>query len=421
VHQRAVRVAILGINYAPEPTGIAPYTTGLAMGLTKRGHEVLVLTGYPHYPQWKRDQANPGFRSDEEVDGVRVRRLSHRVPRGGSWFGRAVMELTFGLQLLTSRWGRPEVVVCVTPPLLAAGMSAIRARLTWCRPAIGVLVQDLYSRGVKEIRAVSGVSAQAIRVLESSAFRLADGVAVIHTGFGTDVAEQLGVDARRIREIRNWTHVSPPDPPASADFRSAHRWGAEEIVVLHAGNMGHKQGLKNVIAAAELADRSGSRVRFVLLGDGNQRASLQATGAGVRALEFLPPITEEEFPAALGAADVLLVNEHPGVAHMAVPSKLTSYFSAGKPILAATDAAGFAAQELAASCAGVCVPADRPDLLLSEALRLGTDRALAAQLGQAGRRYCEELLSEQAALDRYEQWIIDLADMRRAGLGFSRS
>jgi len=47
---RAVKVVILGINYAPEPTGIAPYTTGLAMGLAERGHDVLVLTGHPHYP-----------------------------------------------------------------------------------------------------------------------------------------------------------------------------------------------------------------------------------------------------------------------------------------------------------------------------------------------------------------------------------
>jgi glycosyltransferase involved in cell wall biosynthesis len=177
--------------------------------------------------------------------------------------------------------------------------------------------------------------------------------------------------------------------------------------------MGYKQGLENVIAAAELAARSDSRARFVLLGDGNQRASLAATGAGLRTLEFLDPVSEEEFPAALGSADVLLVNERPGIAQMAAPSKLTSYFQSGKPVLAATDPTGITAGELAASGAGVCVPADRPDLLLSEALRLGTDGALAAKLGEAGRRYCDGLLSEEAALDRYERWIIDLADMRR--------
>ena len=181
--RRAVKVAILGINYAPEPTGIAPYTTGLAMGLAKRGHEVLVLTGHPHYPYWKRAEGSSRFRSEEQIDGVRVRRLKHPVPRHLSWIGRAAMELTFGLQLLTTRWGRPEVVICVTPPLLAAAMSAVRARLTWRRPAMGILVQDLYSRGVAETGAASGLSARAVRVVESLTIRLADGVAVIHTGF----------------------------------------------------------------------------------------------------------------------------------------------------------------------------------------------------------------------------------------------
>jgi glycosyltransferase involved in cell wall biosynthesis len=409
-----VRVVILGINYAPEPTGIAPYTTGLAMGLAKRGHEVLVLTGYPHYPQWKRDEASSRFRSEDQLDGVRVRRLSHRVPRRLSWIGRAAMELTFGLQLITTGWGRPEVVICVTPPLLAAAMAAVRARLTWRGPALGMLVQDLYSRGVAETGAASGLSARAVRVVESAAIRLCDGVATIHTGFTRDLTEHLGVDKRRIREIRNWTHVSPPDPSASAAFRDAHGWGADEAVILHAGNMGYKQGLENVVAAAALAARTDSRVRFVLLGDGNQRASLEATAAGVPALEFLPLVNEEEFPAALGAADVLLVNERPGIAQTSVPSKLTSYFNSGKPILAATAAAGFTADELASSGAGVCVPADRPDLLLSEAIRLGTNRELGRQLGEAGRRYCAELLSQGAALDRYDQWIIDLADMHGA-------
>jgi colanic acid biosynthesis glycosyl transferase WcaI len=409
-----VRVAILGINYAPEPTGIAPYTTGIATGLTKRGHDVLVVTGHAHYPYWKREQGVSLFRSDEQIDGVRVRRLKHSVPRRLSWVGRAVMELTFGVQLLTTGWGRPEVVICVTPPLLAAAMSIARARLTWRRPAIGLLVQDLYSRGVVETGAASGLSAGVVNEIESLASRLCDGVSVIHAGFTTDLTENLGVHVQRIREIRNWNHVGPPDPSASAAFREAHGWGADEVVVLHGGNMGYKQGLENVVAAAALAGRTACRVRFVLLGDGNQRANLEALAADTRALEFLPPVNDQEFPAALGAADVLLVNERLGVSQMSVPSKLTSYFNSGKPIIAAADADGLTAGELAASGAGVCVPAGRPDLLLSEAIRLGTDRKLARQLGEAGRRYCNEVLSEDAALDRYEQWVMDLADMRSA-------
>lgn len=408
-----VRVAILGINYDPEPTGIAPYTTGLATGLTQRGHEVLVLTGHPHYPYWRRTDRSVRLRSEESISGVRVRRLRHFVPKRLSWIGRAVMELTFGAQLLTTSWGRPDVVICVTPPLISAALSVGRARATFNRPAVGILVQDMYSRGVQETGAASGLPVRVIHATESLTIRATDGASVIHTGFSRDLAEDLNVNPRQIRVTRNWTHVEPPDQSASRAFRAQQGWRDDETVILHAGNIGYKQGLENVVAAAALAQQTGQPAKFVLLGDGNQRAKLATMAAGVTTLDFIPPVAKSDFPAALGAADVLLVNERPGVAHMSVPSKLTSYFNAGKPILAATDSAGYTAHELAAAGAGVCVPPNRPELLLSEAMRLGADIDLGRQLGESGKRYCTELLSQQTALDGYERWILDLAEMRR--------
>ncbi len=413
--QRPVRVTIVGINFAPEPTGIAPYTTSLATALASRGHNILVLTGHPHYPYWKRAEGSWQFRSEEDIDGVRVRRLRHRIPQQLSWVARAAMEISFGLQVISTGWRRPDVVICITPPLLAIAMTMVRARATFRRPAVGIVVQDLYATGIAETGAASGLTAHAVRLVESVTMRLADGISVIHAGFAKSVVEQLDVAPERIREIRNWNHVGQPDESASEAFRIAHGWAADEVVILHAGNLGYKQGLENVLAAARLADRGSRRVRFVLLGDGNRRESLQAAAAGISSVDFLAPVDDDQFPAALGAADILLVNELPGVAQMSVPSKLTSYFNAGRPILAAVDAAGFTATELSASGAGLSVPADRPDLLLSEAIRLADDQELSKQLSEAGRRYCEKLLTQEAALDRYERWVIDLADLRRTG------
>ena len=42
------KVLILGLNYAPEHTGIAPYTAGIAQGLS-RDYDVQVVTAHPHY------------------------------------------------------------------------------------------------------------------------------------------------------------------------------------------------------------------------------------------------------------------------------------------------------------------------------------------------------------------------------------
>ena len=66
---------------------------------------------------------------------------------------------------------------------------------------------------------------------------------------------------------------------------------------------------------------------------GSQREQLAARGAGVERLTFAAPLPDGEFEAALAAADVLLLHEKPGVVEMSVPSKLTSYFTAGRPVV----------------------------------------------------------------------------------------
>ena len=115
-------------------------------------------------------------------------------------------------------------------------------------------------------------------------------------------------------------------------------------------------------------------MRFVLLGHGSERERLQ--GARRRHLarcSFSSPLNDADFAAALASADSLLVNELPGVSEMAVPSKLTSYFSAGRPVVAATDVTGITAEEIRAADAGVVVPAGDPEALLDAAIALAAD------------------------------------------------
>ena len=158
-------------------------------------------------------------------------------------------------------------------------------------------------------------------------------------------------------------------------------WPDDVTVVLHAGNMGAKQGLANVVEAARIADRDSQPLLFVLMGDGNQRAALEAMGT-TGCLQFIDPVPQELFTAALRAADILLVNERPGIKDMSVPSKLTSYFATGQPIIAATDAESVTAEEIEASGAGIRVDADRPELIVSAAMELRNNPQMARAAGK---------------------------------------
>ena len=254
-----------------------------------------------------------------------------------------------------------------------------------------------------------GLVARIITWVETKTLNAASGVVVIHSRFADYVSDKLGIDADRVEVVRNWTHLDAAPVADLSAIRSAHGWAAEEAVVLHAGNMGVKQGLENVVNAARLADEQHLPLRFVLLGNGSQRDELRALAEGVERLDFIDSLDDPGFQGALSAADILLVNEKPGVSEMAVPSKLTSYFNAGRPVLAATDLTGITAGEIKAAQAGLVVEAGNAQALVDAAMRLIGDSAVAAELGANGLRYRHEVLGEDAAIDRYASWLRRLA------------
>jgi glycosyltransferase involved in cell wall biosynthesis len=233
----------------------------------------------------------------------------------------------------------------------------------------------------------------------------------IHQRFAQTMVDRLGVDPDRITVIPNWTHVRPPAGPREV-IRRRLGWG-DETVVLHAGNMGAKQGLEHVVDAAALAEHSGDRLRLVLMGDGNQRSKLELRAQGSRSIDILDSVPDSEFTDVLAAADVLLLHERPGVVEMCVPSKLTSYFAAGRPVLAATSPRSAAAHEIKTSGAGTVVEPGNPAALL-EALRSLTGQPSFDELGQRGQAYARERLSEEVALDAYRAWVDGLLS-RAAG------
>ena len=172
--------------------------------------------------------------------------------------------------------------------------------------------------------------------------------------------------------------------------------------------MGAKQGLANVVEAARVAHRDNNPLLFVLMGDGNQRATLEAMVAAGH-LKFVDPVPQELFTAALGAADILMVNERRGVKDMSVPSKLTSYFATGRPVIAATDARSVTAEEIEASGAGIRVDADRPELIVKAAMELRNNSEMARELGRKGLEFRRSHLTADASLDSFHKLLLQLA------------
>jgi glycosyltransferase involved in cell wall biosynthesis len=401
---RRSRVLVIGLNYAPEHTGIAPYTTAMARGIA-RDHDVQVVTAHPHYPDWQIFDGYGGWRRHERDSAADVLRLRHYVPQNPVGTTRILSEATFAARALASRARRADLVVTVSPALLPVFSARALAAL-WQAP-LGIVVQDLYSRALEEVGMLGKRSSGAATLLESALLRSASGIVAIHDRFADTMTTRLHVDPHRITVIPNWTHVPPPSGDRLA-VRRRMGWGGE-TVVLHAGNMGAKQGLDSVVRAAAMQDNlsgitDSPRIRFVLMGNGNQRAALERQAAGLGSIDVINGVPDADFSDVLSAADVLLLHEKPGLVEMCVPSKLTSYFAAGRPVLAATDPRSAAAAEIGASGAGRLVPPGDPAALLAALDQLTSDKAT-DQMGPNGQAYAREHLTEESALTAYRDWV----------------
>ncbi|MCS6547932.1 glycosyltransferase family 4 protein [Curtobacterium flaccumfaciens pv. flaccumfaciens] len=401
-------VLVVGLNFPPEPAGIAPYTGGLASALSASGVDVSVITTFPHYPAWSFGATPPPWSDTSHVAGFAVRRVRHKLPARPGGLSRLASEVSFGARAVTQRWARHDVLVLVSPALFSSAIALLRARVLRRRMPVVTWVQDLYSLGLRETGTGSGLGVRVVAAVERWVLKRSTTVVVIHDRFKRTVVEELGVPESRVVVMRNWTHFEPPAVADRVGARETLGWAPDETVVLHAGNMGVKQGLGNVVEAARLAEKRGLRIRFVLLGDGNQREQLERLAFGVPNLQFLSPLPDGEFAAALNAADVLLVNEAPGVSGMAVPSKLTSYFATGVPVLAATDPGSVTRSEVLSADAGPVVAAGEPSELVDAVLALAADEEARQRHGRAARAYRASHLSAGAALDRFQSILHEL-------------
>jgi glycosyltransferase involved in cell wall biosynthesis len=400
-----LKVCIVGINFPPEVTGIAPYTSALASAAQGAGAEVRVVTGVPHYPEWRTDRSyRRGIRWREHVDGVTVTRRRHWVPASPGLVGRAAMESSFMAHAIPSIMrDKADVLIAITPSssALAAAVAARRGR------PLGVIVQDLTGNAAVQSGSTGARIGGAIASAEYSMMRKANLVGVIAPQFGRLLTNE-GVEADRIRDVPNFTHIDDADVPQDV-ARRALGWPQDRYLVVHTGNIGMKQGLDVVVAAARLAEEQGSDVDFVVVGDGNQRERLQREAGGLSNIRWVGLLPERKYLMALAAADQLLLCERPGVQEMSLPSKLTSYVAARRPIIASVDRRGITSEYVrSGDLAEMVAPAD-PAALLCGIAKLRANPARMDALVTSAMAFASAGLLASEARARYGKFIADLA------------
>ncbi|MDE1183029.1 glycosyltransferase WbuB [Paraburkholderia sp.] len=394
-----MKVLIYGLNYAPELSGTGKYTAEMSQLLTARGHQVRVVCAPPYYPEWR---IAPGFSAwryrHDTLQGVRVWRAPLWVPAFPGGIKRMLHLASFALSslplLMRQLFWRPDVVLTIAPTMLCAPAALTLARCTRAKAWLHIQDYEIdaaFDLGLLKSPRVSRFA----HWLERGLLSRFDVVSSISDRM-VERAISKGVDKAQTVCVPNWVDLHAIYPLTQPSiYRSLLGIPKDHTVVLYSGNMGAKQGIETLAAAAAaLAERTD--ISFVFCGAGVAKADLAARCAGLSNCHMLPLQPVALLNELLNVADIHVLPQRGDVADLVMPSKLTGMLASGRAVIAMAQP-GTSLYEVT-SDTGVAVPPDDVDALVAAIAALSADEARRAILGRAARRYAEQRLSPAMAI-----------------------
>jgi glycosyltransferase involved in cell wall biosynthesis len=375
-----MKVLLLNLYYPPDTSATAKMAQTVVAALAEH-HEVTVLCGRPSYDPTERR----GWKlwQTETINGVQIVRV------GSTDYSRAQMKrrvfnyLTYvALAVPRALFLRCDVVLAMTDPPFEGIVGAFVALLKG-KPYV-YNIRDMYpDMAVGGSIVAPGFLSRVWEKLHRWALRRAACIVVL----GEDMRARIlskGVGPSHIEIVRDGADIEPENapPPLDSDVIKKIR-GDSQFVLLHAGNLGFYGAWNTLIAGTKALKDKG--VSLVFVGDGAQRAQLEATANGCANVHFLPFFPASKIPSVLAAADAHIITVKRGLEGVVVPSKMYGILAAGKPIVAVapkeTDAASLG-ERLGFS---VCVDPDRPDEFATAVQNLMDSSGQLEKMGNAAR------------------------------------
>ena len=409
-----MKILICGINYAPEITGIGKYTGEMCNWLVENGHTVEVITAMPYYPQWEISKNYQGkWWHKEYINGVKVYRCPLYVPKKISSAKRIIHEFSFVLSTLPI-WIKKlfskkyDVVVSVSPPFHLGALPLLYSKLR--RTKMVTHIQDLQVDVAKELKMINNKRLlNAMFSVEKLILKKSSAVSSISHGMLLRIREK-GIAQSNCIMFPNWVDANAIRPlKKEQSLRASYGISQTDKVVLYSGNLGEKQGLENIIEAAQRF-RNDDSVKFVIVGSGGGEMKLKemVKESGLDNVRFFPLVSYDRLPNLLAMADIHLVLQKGNASDLVMPSKLTSILASGGCPLVTAHSDSTLYKVIKEYNMGLLVEPDNA-MALTDGIRYALQNDLEGYRTNA-RYYAANHLSKDVILRNWETSLVELTN-----------
>ncbi len=334
-----MHILFLTDNFPPEVNAPASRTFEHCREWVKAGHQVTVITGAPNFPKGK---VFDGYRNrlwqQETMAGIRVIRVWTYITANEGFSKRTLDYLSYmATGFLASLFVRRVDVVVGTSPqfftVCAAYVTGLFKRVPWVFE-----LRDIWPESIRVVGAMKQSKVlDMLEKLELFLYRKANAIVSVTHAFKTSLMRR-GVDGDKIHVVTNGVDISRFSPKEK-DAELLRQHGLEgKFVAGYIGTHGLAHALGTVLDAAKaLKDApDGDRFRFVLLGDGANKAALRQRAAveGMDNVIFVDSVPKDQVVRYWSLLDVSIIHlKKDELFTTVIPSKLFECMGMAIPVL----------------------------------------------------------------------------------------
>jgi glycosyltransferase involved in cell wall biosynthesis len=397
-----MRIIYLCQHFPPETGAPQIRVYEVSKELIKRGHQVEVLTAFPHHPKGVIPEEYRGmFYLFEEWDGIPVHRTwIYPSPKGSFWKRLAsYFSFTFSSFYSLFKSKPTDVIICNSPPLFLGITGYLGAKLK--RAKFVFNVADIWPESAVELGILKNKAfIRMARWLELFLYKKSWKIAAATEGI-RDYMIQQGKAPSDVFLLPNGvnTDVFKPLPKNEELLRELRLEG--KVVFTYAGTMGYAQGLDSVLRAAALIKEEYPNAHFLFVGDGQEREKLIKLKEELRLdnVTFYGSVPVSKMPDIFSISDYSIVSlRNIDLFKGARPSKIFPAIATGTPVLYC--GAGESAEILKTHNCGRIAPPEQPEgiaAVIRELMQISEEEY--RMMSENGRRLAVEEYSWSSIVD----------------------
>jgi glycosyltransferase involved in cell wall biosynthesis len=371
----------------------------MAQFLRARGHELVIVASDLNYQTGQRTVQRRGLFAEQVIDGVRVLRAYIFPALHRSYFWRVISFFSF---MLSSIWTAlivkdADIIMGTTPPIFQA-VSAWVVALIRRKPFL-LEVRDLWpefgvSMGVLKNPIVIALA----RWLENFLYARATHILVNSPAYKEYMLGR-GVPENKITYIPYGTDVNMFNPDVDGSSIRAKLGLENKFIALYAGALGQANDIDTILRAAQRL-KPRDKIRFVLFGDGKERARLESESRrmDLSNVIFAGVCPKKEMPLVIASSDVCLaILQDIPMFRTTYPNKVFDYMAAARATVLVID--GVVRDVIEASDGGVFIQPGDDEGLANAILDLANAPQRVKQMGLNAREYLLKNLDRRDKLN----------------------